>query len=97
MDCINYGQSEFEKRNLTRDEQIKFGSHEEFESFVNPLQWPDSVLITKVVLIPSKKNVNLCLLRHVNGGIGYYVSSYLKNEIEDAGCTGIEFEPVEEG
>ena len=36
-------------------------------------------------------------MRHVKGAIGYYVSSYLKNEIEDAGCTGIEFEPVEEG
>jgi hypothetical protein len=32
-----------------------------------------------------------------NGGIGYYISEKLKNEIEEAGCTGIEFEPVEQG
>ena len=35
------------------------------------------------------------MLKYVNGGIGYYVSEKLKQEIEDAGCTGIEFQPVE--
>ena len=35
------------------------------------------------------------ILRHVEGGIKYIVSEKLKKEIEDAGCTGIEFQPVE--
>ncbi|MEG2334861.1 hypothetical protein [Chryseobacterium sp.] len=32
-------------------------------------------------------------LNKVEGGIQYLVSEKLKQEIEDAGCTGIEFQP----
>ncbi|WP_026705422.1 imm11 family protein [Flavobacterium soli] len=35
------------------------------------------------------------ILNYVDGGIGYLVSETLKQEIEDAGCTGIEFQPTE--
>ena len=45
-----------------------------------------------------QKNIeqDLILLIKVYGGISYYVSEKLKAEIEEAGCTGIEFEPVEQ-
>ena len=32
-------------------------------------------------------------LIYIEGGIGYFVSEKLKQEIEEAGCTGIEFQP----
>lgn len=35
------------------------------------------------------------VLKHVEGGVKYLVSENLKQEIEDAGCTGIEFMPAE--
>jgi len=34
-------------------------------------------------------------INDVEGGVGFYVSEKLKNEIEEAGCTGIEFQPSE--
>ena len=35
------------------------------------------------------------MLQYVEGGIKYIVSEKLKIEIESAGCTGIEFQPIE--
>lgn len=35
------------------------------------------------------------MLRDVEGGAGFFVSEKLRKEIEDAGCTGIEFQPSE--
>lgn len=35
------------------------------------------------------------ILQHVEGGLKYIVSENLKREIEEAVCTGIEFQPVE--
>ena len=34
------------------------------------------------------------VLRHVIGGVGYYVSQNLKDRIEHAGCSGIRFVPA---
>lgn len=46
--------------------------------------------------IEIKKNVNadFFTLLYVAGGVKYIVSEKLKKEIEDAGCTGIEFMPA---
>lgn len=43
------------------------------------------------------KNVeeDFFMFRYVEGGVGYFVSEKLKKEIEEAGCTGIEFQPSE--
>lgn len=35
------------------------------------------------------------MLRDIDGGAGFFVSEKLKQEIEEAGCTGIEFQPSE--
>ena len=35
------------------------------------------------------------VLNYIDGGIKYLVSEKLKQEIEEAGCTGIEFQPSE--
>ena len=35
------------------------------------------------------------MLQNVQGSVKYVVSEKLKKEIEEANCTGIEFQPVE--
>lgn len=74
--------------------QISLSSLSEFENeLLNAKQNLESVIIEKL----SLNNVieDFFILKYVNGGIGYYVSEKLKNEIEDACCTGIEFQPAE--
>lgn len=54
------------------------------------------ILIYKLIL-KEKIDKDFIILDAVNGGgVGYYVSEKLKKEIEDEGCTGIVFEPVEQ-
>ncbi|PWN60447.1 hypothetical protein [Chryseobacterium viscerum] len=55
--------------------------------------WPNNMKIKKIKIIEGA--VNFLALKNVEGGIQYLVSETLKNEIEDAGCTGIEFQPSE--
>lgn len=55
---------------------------------------PGSLYINKIHLIENIDQ-DLFVLLHVEGGAKYVVSEKLKNEIEDEGCTGIEFQPVE--
>jgi hypothetical protein len=51
-------------------------------------------VINKLALKNKIIGSNFFLLEGVNGSFGYYVSESLKNEIENAGCTGIQFEEV---
>lgn len=53
----------------------------------------ESVTITKFSLGVAIED--FFAVRHVTGGIAYIVSENLKSEIEDKGCTGIEFQPTE--
>jgi hypothetical protein len=72
---------------------------EDFDKYIflsNSLAMPERLVIRQVVLNVGIKE-NLILLSDGPGGIGYYVSEKLKTEILEAGCTGIEFEPVEQG
>lgn len=46
-------------------------------------------------LILENVNKDFFILAGVEGGIGYFVSEKLKNEIENAQCTGIEFQPLD--
>lgn len=48
-------------------------------------------IIDTVSLYEAKIKEDFFLLEWVSGGIGYYVSEALKNEIEKAGCTGMQF------
>ena len=50
--------------------------------------------IEKLVLSKDKINNDFFMIRYSFSGI-YFVSEKLKQEIEDAGCTGIEFQPIE--
>jgi len=50
------------------------------------------ITIEKLILKEAVINEDLFMLRYVFGGM-YLISEKLKTEIEDAGCTGIEFQP----
>lgn len=50
--------------------------------------------IEKLVLSKDKIDNDFFMIRYSFSGI-YFVSEKLKQEIEDAGCTGIEFQPIE--
>lgn len=51
---------------------------------------PERITLYNVSFV-NQVEENLVILRYVDGGIGYYVSEKLKNEIESVGCTGILF------
>lgn len=51
-------------------------------------------IIDEPKLYTDKINEEFFLLEGVAGGIGYYVSETLKNEITEAGCTGIAFSEI---
>ncbi len=53
----------------------------------------EAFFIEKLSLIDVKED--FFILRDIEGGAGYFVSEILKKEIEDTGCTGIEFQPSE--
>lgn len=55
-----------------------------------------SIYIHKLVFNKMINN-NLVIVNYIaNGVVGYFVSEKLKRKIEDSGCTGIDFEPVEQ-
>jgi len=50
------------------------------------------------LIFKSEISKNIITINFIKNGVaGYYVSEKLKNEIEEAGCIGIEFEAVEQG
>ncbi|MCA6470832.1 MAG: hypothetical protein IM591_10575 [Chitinophagaceae bacterium] len=74
---------------------ISINDFEDFRNYQNKLIWPKHLFIEKLVF---KKIVdaNICTIERVSGGVGYFVSEKLKEEIESAGCPGIEFQPIEQ-
>lgn len=77
--------------------EIKINSIDEFIKVKNDIEvkgYPYGFIIDRIKL---KDNItsDFFTLLHVEGGIKYIVSEKLKQEIEDAGCTGIEFQPIE--
>ncbi|KAF2518772.1 hypothetical protein E0W68_08465 [Flavobacterium salilacus subsp. salilacus] len=53
------------------------------------------VTIEKIYLKEESLDKDFFVLQRTFGGISFVVSEKLKKEIEDAGCTGIEFQPIE--
>lgn len=53
----------------------------------------ETINIEKLKIVDNV-NDNFFMLKYVFGSM-FYVSEKLKQEIEDAGCTGIEFQPIE--
>lgn len=80
----------YEDSSKSRDIEIE--TLEQFNSLVDRLSWPEAVTIKELALHCPEKDI--FVLNRVTGGIGYYVSEKVKFEIEDKGCTGIDFDLV---
>lgn len=95
MEFINYAQSRIELVGLgsqkIKDVLIKDYKH--FDALMKEIKLPQRLSITKVSLI-DECNKDLLVLSWVEGGIGFYVSKKIKSEIENSGCTGIQFSPI---
>lgn len=87
------GYKEYTKLNINNYEEHLFERRKDRDTY---LQGYRSIYIHELIF---KSNIinNIAIINFItNGGVGYYVSEKLKTEIEEAGCTGIVFEPVEQ-
>jgi hypothetical protein len=91
---VNYKHSLIFERN-GENKIITINNFEDFRKKQNELIWPNNLFVEKLVLnkIIDEK---ACTIERVRGGAGYFVSEKLKQEIESAGFTGIEFLPIEQ-
>ena len=67
----------------------------DFFEYVNDAKVKAEILCIEKLCLIKNIEVDFFMLRYVEGGVKYIVSKKLKQEIEDTGCTGIEFQPVE--
>ncbi|AKK71577.1 hypothetical protein OK18_02015 [Chryseobacterium gallinarum] len=75
---------------------LKINSLRDFEDYVHKAKEKlEIITIEKLALYENIIVEDFFALKYVTGGLGYYVSEKLKNDIEQAGCTGIEFQPSE--
>lgn len=80
----------------TRNIEISVNSIDGFNTYLEEAkQNIEIITIRNLALKEDIINEDFFALKYVSGGVGYYVSEKLKNEIENAGCTGIEFQPSE--
>ena len=63
----------------------------EFEKLLENRNMFDEIIFENIFILDNK-NIDFFMIKHP---LKYIVSEKLKKEIEDAGCTGIEFQPVE--
>lgn len=96
-DKIDYDKSKIEVHSLggTKMFDIKITSYQHFEQVKLKLEYPERIYIRKVI-VNNLTLDNFLFFEKVYGGVGYYVSEKLKAEIESAGCTGVDFEPLEQ-
>ena len=71
-----------------------FNDFSEYEKKIEAIGYPKNLMIKKISLVTNIDD-NFFILRYVEGGVKYVVSEKLKKEIEDACCTGLEFQPIE--
>lgn len=98
-ECVNYKKSVIKIHGKTPNEDkiVYYESNKEFYNDIKSatIDNPPPMITSLVFNISISKH--LVVIDHVKGGgVLYYVSEYLKKEIEEAGCTGIEFQPIEQ-
>lgn len=97
-DFVDYSKSIINKQNILSTDPKEYVNIDSKEDFIKQRTHHGTdgkiwgFTIEKIVF--KDKITDFFILDGVSSGIGYYVSEKLKNEIEEAGCTGIEFEPV---
>jgi hypothetical protein len=80
---------------LTQKNKIRFNSEEDFYEHKKITSKKGEGTFIVNLKLKDSLDEDFFALKDVEGGIGYFVSETLKNEIENAGCTGIEFQPSE--
>lgn len=99
MEAIDFEKSEiFKTENVfNKINQLIIKNIFEFNKIKEEIEkegYPSGILIERLKLKENITN-NFFSLLHVEGGVKYIVSEKLKKEIENSGCTGVEFMPVE--
>ncbi len=97
--CIIYEKKkdDFEISYQVEKVNIIINSFTEYKSKLKEVISNDEIMyIEKAELLENSIEVDFFSLKHLIGG-NFYVSEKLKQEIEVAGCTGIEFQPIELG
>lgn len=99
MDLIDVEKSNFVWRKRKEEggtylSHVKFNSLDEFAKKISEDKLEGKLYLNKIIIKEGTKEDFFTLL-DVEGGVKYIVSEKLKKEIEDANCTGIEFQPTE--
>jgi hypothetical protein len=81
----------YNPKKMNETELIKVDSIVEFNSLIDNRNILDEISLNNIC-IKNDVSEDLFMIKY---GVKHIVSESLKKEIEDAGCTGIEFQPVE--
>ncbi len=99
-DIIDYSKTKFyfknsQNRKVNFDEPFELLNSAHLHNKINSIEYPFSLFINEVIF-NENMNYDYFFLRYFanNGSFGI-VSQRLKEEIEEQGCTGIEFRPIE--
>lgn len=79
----------------TFTQQVEFKSIKDFQDIIISEGLEGKLYLDKIVIKDSGVTDNFFSLKYVSGGVKHIVSKMLRDEIIDAGCTGIEFQPTE--
>lgn len=94
-DTINYEISKIYSTNYPGNDEVAIlvSDFNDFNKIKNNLSFPYHLYIKNLVF-KSPIGKNLLAIDSISGGIGYFVSEQLKLEINQANCTGVEFESI---
>lgn len=79
----------------TETQNLIFENYENFNDALNEALSNNEFFYIETIKLKENINEDLFMLKNVEDGVKYVVSDKLKKEIEDADCTGIEFQPIE--
>ncbi|WP_016990873.1 imm11 family protein [Flavobacterium sp. ACAM 123] len=82
----------YNPKKINETELIKVDSIVEFNSIIDNRNILDEISLNNIY-IKNGVSEDLFMVRY--GGVKHIASENLKKEIEDAGCTGLEFQPIE--
>ncbi|KAF2518771.1 hypothetical protein E0W68_08460 [Flavobacterium salilacus subsp. salilacus] len=98
---INYSGSEIILWKKKKEEPgkvpeiINISDIDNFNERIEEARTNREILHVKKISLKKDIKEDFFILRYIEGGAGYFVSEKLKKEMEDAGCTGIEFQSSE--
>lgn len=83
---------DFETTYKTKMIFLSLENLKQFDEYVKIAQEKTELITIEKLILKENISSDFFMLRHVFNGI-YLVSEKLKQEIEEAGCTGVEFQP----